>query len=457
MSTAKATGTRYLYRQGRKYWVRIVIPEDVREAFEGRREYWENLQATDLRAAQTRIHRYASDFFAKVEEARGRKGSVAEDALFWRKQIEDAKAHEPEDRDHPGPGEVIDLAIKTAAEKYVSGGYKAVSREAELFHDGSTGDALLALGGLPAKAFVDIALGGQKPLAPFVSPWSAVRETEVEPKTAAMDKTAVLRFVSAFPLASGVSKAAVAEWVERRKADVSAQTIQREVTGIRSFWGYLQAREEVSADLAPFTGLRFKDRQKDRASARRVAFKAAEVSALYAAALKAEDQPLADLIALAAYTGARREELCGLKVGNVSWEGGGWLTIKGAKTDAGNREVPIHQAVLPLVKRLVGKRSAGFVLEGLDEDQWGRRGDALGKRFGRLKASQGHGPEKTFHSIRHAFVQLMRATGAPEDLVADLVGHRVATMTGGRYGSAEARRKLLPGTLQKLKYARPLN
>jgi len=58
----------------------------------------------------------------------------------------------------------------------------------------------------------------------------------------------------------------------------------------------------------------------------------------------------------------------------VSREGGGWLSIKGAKTDAANREAPIHKAVVPLVKGLVGKRSAGFVLQGLDEDQWGRRG-----------------------------------------------------------------------------------
>ena len=129
-----------------------------------------------------------------------------------------------------------------------------MSRAAYLFHEGSEGDALLALGGPKAKAFMDIAVGGEKPLAPFVTPWAAVRVTEVEPKTASMDKAAVLRFVAAFPLASDVTKAAVADWIERRKGDVSAASVQREVTGIRSFWSYLQTRGEVPEDLAHSLG-----------------------------------------------------------------------------------------------------------------------------------------------------------------------------------------------------------
>jgi integrase len=451
MATAEPTGTRYLYRQRRKYWARFGVPADIREAFEGKREHWVNLRTDHLRTAEARVHRAASDFHSMVREARGRGDTVMQDALHWHRQIEELR-QKGSDEDEVGPGDMMEFALQAAADKHVPGGFKAVSRAAYLFHEGDEVAAFLALGGPKAKAFVDITFDGKKPLAPFVTPWEAVRTTEVEPKTAAMDKAAVLRFVKTFPLAGDVTKAAVADWIERRKADVSAASVQREVTGIRSFWFYLQTRGEVSEDFAPLAGLRFKDRRKDRASTRRVAFKAPEVSALYAAALKAEDQRLADLIALAAYTGARREELCALKVENVSWEGGGWVAINGAKTDAGNREVPIHKAAAPILRRLIGKRSSGFVFGGLDGDQWGHRGDVLGKRFTRLKVALGHGPDKTFHSIRHAFSQLMRGHDVTEDLIADLMGHKLATMTGGRYGSPAARRKLLPGALAKLAY-----
>jgi len=451
MSTAQTTGVRYLYRQRRKYWARFGIPEDVRDVFGGNREHWVNLETDHLRTAEARVHRAASAFHSRVREARGRSDVVVQDALHWRKVIEDARGSGGPEADYSG--EAVDAAIAKAAEQFVTGGYAQVRRSAALFHDGSEGDALLDLGGAKAKAFVDVAIAGKRPLAPFVSPWAAVRATEVEPKTAAMDRTWVSSFVEAFPLASDVKKAAVAEWITKRRGEVSAATVQRGVSGIRSFWAYLQDRGEVSADLAPFAGHRFKDRRKAVAENKRVAFKAAEVSALYEAALGAKEQHLADLIALAAYTGARREELCVLKVGDVA---DGWLSIRGAKTDAGDRDVPVHNAIAPVLTRLIGKRKAGYVLEGLEEDQWGHRGDALGKRFTRLKAALGHGSGKTFHSIRHTLSQLLRGEDVTEDLVADVLGHKLATMTGGRYGSREARRKLLPAAMARVQYPKPL-
>ena len=69
-----------------------------------------------------------------------------------------------------------------------------------------------------------------------------------------------------------------------------------------------------------------------------------------------------------------------------------------------------------------------------------------------MKQRIGFGPEKTFHSLRHMFVQQVRALGQPEDLVADLVGHKLASITGARYGTAEARRKLLPAAIANLSY-----
>lgn len=435
----------YVVQRRRRYWARFQVPPDVRDTFDGKSEAWINLHTEDRRQADARAHRAASDFRARVMEARGRAGTVEADALMRRKELDDG---DPDMR-----GSIVDIALKAAADKYVPGGHAAVEKAARLFHDGSEGDALLELGGPKAKTFVDIALLGKRPLLPFVAPWAAVRATEVEPKTASMDKVAVSAFVDAFPLAGDVTKAAVAEWITWRRAEVSAATVQRMVSGVRSFWSYLQARGEVSADLAPFAGHTFKERRKVRAENKKVAFKPEEVSALYKAARDGGDSQLADLIALAAYAGARREELCVLKIDDVA---DGWLSIRGAKTDAGDRDVPVHKAITPVLKRLIGKRKAGFVLDGLDEDQWGHRGDAVGKRFTRLKQALGHGSGKTFHSIRHTFSQVLRGEGITEDLVADVLGHKLATMTGGRYGSREARKKLLPSAVAKVKFPAPL-
>lgn len=436
---------RYVVKQHNKFWARFGVPEDVRPAFGGSREHWVNLHTDQLHIATAKVHRVASEFRAQVAQARGMAGAVEADAMDWRKAVDEAGTDHRE--------LAIEKAIEAASGLYVAGGIAAVRKTASLFHDGDTAAALVDIGGPKARAFVDIVLEGKKPLRPFIDPWSTMRATEVEPKTASIDRAAVSRFVDKHPIASDVTKPAVAAWIEARKAEVSAPTVQREVSSLRSFWGYLQTRGEVSEDATPLAGQRFKDRRKDRAAAKREAFTLDEVSALYGKALAATDQELADLIALAAYTGARREELAALKVADVTDD---WISIRGAKTDAGDRDVPVHKAAAPILARLIGKRKAGYVFADLDEDKWGHRGDAVGKRFTRLKTAAGHGPGKTLHSIRHTFSQALRARDVSEDLVADLMGHRLTTMTYGRYGSRAAARKLLPAALAKLRYPKPL-
>lgn len=456
MAYVSIPNVRGLVKQRRRYWFRAGVPEDVRDAFEGRLQHWVNLHTDDLKIAQARVHRAASDFRAKVLEARGRVGTVDDDAIRWRKLIE------TDDDAGAGSTAAWDTAIQFASDKFVRGGYKAVSRAADLFHEGSEPAALIELGGPKAKAFVDIALVGLKPLSTYIVPWFASREREVEKTTAFMDRRAVTAFVKAYPLMTDVTKANVAKWIEGRRAEVTAATVQREVSGLRSLWQWLRSHGEVTDDAPdPFHGHKFQDRRKRVEEARREAFTPEEAARLYKAAKDRPDDgaTLGGFVALAAWTGARREEIAALKVEDVSLGGakaGNWITIRGSKTSSGNRTIPTHPAVVPLLKRLIGNRTAGFLFEGLEADRFGRRGDLVGKKFTALKQRLGFPEEKTFHSLRHMFVQQVRALGVPEDLVGDLVGHKLATITGARYGTAEARRKLLPGAVAKLKYPKPL-
>ena len=317
-------------------------------------------------------------------------------------------------------------------------------------------EALKSIGGPKARTFVNVLLGRAVPLQPFVAPWLAVRATEIEGRSLLMDDTAIKRFVKSFPLLSDVTRPAVAAWVEERRKEVASNTIQRNMGGLRAFWSWLRERGHVEEDaLDPFAGLRFKARRKEETRAKREGFSAAEVSALYSAALKREEYQLADFILLAACTGARREELAGLKVVQVDL-GQGWVKVEDAKTEAGNRMVPIHPKAAPVLRRLIGKRTSGFVFEGNFGDKYGARGNALGKRFMTIKRTLGHGPNLTFHSLRHSVSQALQAQDVSEALVADILGHKHETMTGGRYGSPAARRHLLPSVLAKLKYPKPL-
>lgn len=440
---------RYLKLQHRKWWARFQVPNDVRETF-GKSEEWISLGTEDRKMAEARVHREAANFRARVLEARGKAGTIEEDALYWRKLIE----NEPQDENSNFV--VYDAAVGVASDKFVKGGRKAVARFANVHHEGNEVEALLALGGPKARTFVDIALVGLKPLAPFVAPWAARRKTEVEAKTAQMDRTAVERFVKRFPLASDVTKSGVGDWIQARKTndEVSARTVAREVTGIRTFWTYLQERGEIGEDASDLlSGLRFNDRRKDVARAKRERFTPEEVAALYKEAQAVKDTDLASLIMLAAYTGARREELCALGVEDVAK---GWIAITDAKTDAGSREVPVHPRITSTLAALTGKRRTGYVFAELDENKHGARGDAIGKRFARMKTRMGHGATKTFHSIRHTFTNMLETMGVAENLTADLVGHAKTTMSYGVYSGRGATRGLLAAAIGKVKYPKPL-
>ena len=107
---------RYLVKQRRRYWARFGIPENVRDAFDGKREHWVNLQTDHLRTAEARVHRAASDFHSMVREARGRGDAVVEDALHWRKMIEEVR-QKGSDPDEIGPGDMVDFAVQAAADK----------------------------------------------------------------------------------------------------------------------------------------------------------------------------------------------------------------------------------------------------------------------------------------------------------------------------------------------------
>jgi hypothetical protein len=142
--------------------------------------------------------------------------------LAWRRTIDQ---HRGNGRNDDFSDVAFDAAVHAAAEKYVRGGYKAVQRAADLFHEGSEPAALVELGGPKAKAFVDIALVGLTPLRAFLGPWYATRESEVEKSTAFMDRRAVSSFVEAHPLLTDVTKASVAKWIEGRRGDVTAATV----------------------------------------------------------------------------------------------------------------------------------------------------------------------------------------------------------------------------------------
>lgn len=125
--------------------------------------------------------------------------------------------------------------------------------------------------------------------------------------------------------------------------------------------------------------------------------------------------------------------------------------IVDAKTEAGIRTVPIHPQLSKTIKRLLKASKDGYVLPDLEPNSNGDRGDAIGKRFARLKRSLGFGDRHTFHSWRATVSTELERAGVPEGTVQDIVGHARSTLAGSIY-SGKSTLEMRAEALAKLPY-----
>ncbi len=153
------------------------------------------------------------------------------------------------------------------------------------------------------------------------------------------------------------------------------------------------------------------------------------------------------LIALA--TGARLEEICQLRVADLSIdpEHGPLMRIsdseagQSVKTVSSRRTVPLHPDLVRagLMRYWDSMRDAEseWLFPELEPDHDGRRGGNYGKWFARyLRSTKGCGivdKRVVFHSFRHTFKTLCRDAGIAEEVHDALTGH-VGRTVGRSYG-----------------------
>lgn len=227
---------------------------------------------------------------------------------------------------------------------------------------------------------------------------------------------------------------AVSAWLDSLK--LASKTLTQYLLAGNVFWKWamkhdIRWREDFKNNANPFENHELpQTRGKERADRQRKDFQPKEISELHAAALAAEHTTLADLILLGAYTGARIEELCKLRVEHlIKPDGIDSFDIVDSKTAAGIRVVPVHPALSSIVERLKEDSKDGYLIPSGSKNKYAIRSDALSKAFGRLKEAQGYGPQHVFHSIRKTVItQLVRAE-VQGTLIAELVGHETGIVT----------------------------
>lgn len=267
------------------------------------------------------------------------------------------------------------------------------------------------------------------PLAKWLEDWATTQAGAKAAKSVHMARSTISKVSDAIALAD-ITRGRVQLWVdEQLKSGTSPSTVKRSLSELRGYWSYIQAREIVSPDIFPFDKIHLPTAK----AMERKAFPPSAISHLINKAKENGDQLLVDTIMIAAFTGARIEEICTLKLESFTNNS---LIISGTKTESALRQVPIHPQLSKTLKRLANTAGADqYLLPGLKPNKYGDRSGLISKRFAKLCDDLGYGSEYVFHSIRKTFASTLWSAGVERELISQLLGHSTGHITTDVYAS----------------------
>ncbi|HUG03961.1 MAG TPA: site-specific integrase [Steroidobacteraceae bacterium] len=168
------------------------------------------------------------------------------------------------------------------------------------------------------------------------------------------------------------------------------KTVKDSIGHLSAFFEWMLGRGEFGLDANPWRGVSKTVRASTRGTRpKRRPWTDAELKRLLEG-IKTDD-PLWPMVAIAAYTGMRREEIANLRTQEVAEA---HLSVTEGKTKVAVRDVPLHPVIAILVTRLREQWKDGFLIPGLlrggaDE----KRGHYVGKRFSHQKRALGFADE----------------------------------------------------------------
>lgn len=170
-------------------------------------------------------------------------------------------------------------------------------------------------------------------------------------------------------------------------------------------------------------------------------------------------------VIIAAYTGARREEICQMTLADIVNEEGTWCfdindngENKNLKTESSKRVIPIHSYILNngfinYVERLKSNNQTRLFpeLKYIEKHGYGRN---LGKWFNGvfLQSLNLKTDKLVFHSLRHTVTTQLYETGAEDSMVKKIRGSGDGNDVALKYYDHSKRIELMKETLERLPY-----
>lgn len=437
---AKVAG--YLEQRRAGFSAVVDVPPSKREAV-GSKRLKKGLGTRDKHVAKARLAKALLELHARIDAACRRNADadpVTAEAMAYREQIESVRkpgggVYQQETHTDPSTGIALTYEVEIAEDMIRE---TVEARGEEIAAEEGAGRA---------KAFADIAMGRATPLKHHAETWLSEpgkRGTVRAPRTV-MEYRAILNSFALWlgseglgATLEGVSRVVAGRYVSSlHKQNLSPARMRDILAALSTYWAWLEARGFARRGSNPWKEQDIPKVQK--AHALRAAtgdddeddeprpFSDDELVTLFS---KAPDAGMRDLMALSALSGMRIAEVCSLTVGQCA---DGIFDVRGTKTKAARRKVPIHPDLQALVdRRRDGKESDAWLLEEAGEpDKFGKRSPNMSAAFYRFRLNvevDERVPGKTvslvnFHSFRRWFVSEAVKAGTPVHVIRQVVGH----------------------------------
>ena len=396
---------KYLQKRRRKWYAILEIPKALRSAF-GKPRFVQSLSTESLTEAETRVLPIVHQWKKLIEAARSNDGSL--EALIGQLKVDVERL-----KNEGTPEQEIQMAHEEIALTL------SIPDNLNDTYDEKLFDAY------------KVVHEGKILLSEHIDEY--LESLNVQQKTLDGKRRDLNEFAQTFILADDAKKIAIRDWVNNtlgNKRGLSLGTRGRVISNCRGYWDYLEKykRLDIPAPFQKILPPRPKKKTKTDIGKLRKAFRVSDYHKLLTGCER--DPSLAALIRIGAYTGCRIEEICSLKIENISDDR---FEVRHAKSEAGWRTIPIHSDIKQVIAQLIDGTKSQYLISGLSFNKYGDRSNAIGKRFGRLKTKLGFGPDYVFHSLRKGFATQLENASVPQNVAARLMGHELSDMTFGGY------------------------
>lgn len=429
----------YLERHGRKYRVVVAVPRRLQAELGTKLK--ETLNTDSLEEANrlkwAAVARLKARFHTAGDQRPSREAVVAE-ALRYRETA------------HSLMGDLQDYDPFWDRAEEIRGEPVVRNPEGQDVYDEERSEA----GGL----FIDVALGRVTPVETLLSGWHG--QTHRKERTRNDDRRAV-RYLMEWCAAYGVG--ANVQTINRRIAGqfvgdlirplpfnqqraLTNKTANKYISSLSAYWTWMERRGHADDNVWIRQSLPSAHVSTEKAER---PFTDEEVRTLLSGV--PSHQALPALMKIAALTGARIEAIVSLKVRDTRDD---VFVFKPQKRERGNRKVPIHSSLTPLIEQLTaGKGETEDLFPGWPVPPPGsgrERSMPASKAFTKYRRRVGvddvvEGRRRSrvnFHSFRRWFATKAEQAGQLESVIAAVLGHRRPGMTFGRYSEGPSMEQL---------------